>query len=171
MENNEIKRIIESWLSLHEDHTVRIKKFNEADIVACNIYDYDCNMGLTPFEYVEYVPYCPCCEEEDNIYHNVDEIDFSGRKLSFEDSRGKKVMMYDVANKVTTWSSDTELSQQEIDDFFDKHWESVCSWSEGEGRGQSHYEIMSDGAWTRIISVQHYGFGDFMEPKYFLINH
>jgi hypothetical protein len=70
-----------------------------------------------------------------------------------------------------TWSSDTELSQQEIDDFFYNDWDSECSWSEGDGRSQSHYEIMIDKKGKKIISVQHYGFGDFMEPKYFLINH
>jgi len=91
MENNEIKRMIESWLLLNEDHTVRIEKFNEADIVARNVYEYDCNMGLTAFEYVEYVSYCPCCEQKQDIYHNFDDIDFSGRKLSFEDPSGKEV--------------------------------------------------------------------------------
>lgn len=163
-----MKELIEKWLLLHHDHTVRIERWDDRDILARS--EYDCNMNFIRFEYVEYVPFCRCCEEEDNIYHNVDEIDFSKCKIKFEDVGGAEVKVYDVANKVTTWSFEKELSEQEVADFFDKHWVSQCSWSEGEGRGQSHYEIMSDGAWTRIISVEHYGFDDFMQPKYFLIN-
>jgi len=89
MEKIEIKLMIESWLLLDKDHTVRIEKFNEADIVARNVCEYDCK--LTPFEYVEFVPYCPCCEQRQDIYHNLDDIDFSGRTLSFENPSGKEV--------------------------------------------------------------------------------
>ena len=71
MEKIEIKRMIESWLLLDKDHTVRIEKFNEADIVARNVCEYDCKP--TPFEYVEFVPYCPCCEQRQDIYHNLDD--------------------------------------------------------------------------------------------------
>jgi hypothetical protein len=171
MRTPKTQELIEKWLSFHHDHTVRIERWGDNDIVARS--EYNCRMEFIRFEYVEYVSYCPCCEQKQDIYHNFDDIDFSGSKLSFEDSSGAEVKMYDVANKVTTWSfetEETELSEQEVDDFFDKDWASACSWSEGEGRGQSHYEIMSDGACTRIISVQHYGFDDFMQPKYFLIN-
>jgi hypothetical protein len=65
-----------------------------------------------------------------------------------------------------TWSSDTELSQQEIDDFFDNDWDSECSWSEGDGRSQSHYEIMIDKKGKKIYfsSSREDAFGKERDP-------
>jgi len=48
MENNEIKLMFESWLLLDKDH-------------------------ITPFEYFEFVQYSPCCEQRQDIYHNLDD--------------------------------------------------------------------------------------------------
>ena len=62
-----------------------------------------------------------------------------------------------------------ELSEQEIEEFFDKDWHTLETWSEGEGRSQTHYEIMKAGQ-TTIMSMQDYGFDDFHHPRYFLIN-
>lgn len=71
-------------------------------------------------------------------------------------------------DRQTTYSL-KELSEQEIEDFFDKDWKTVECWSEGQGRSQTYYEIMHVFR-TTIISMQDYGFDDFHQTKYFLIN-
>lgn len=162
-----MKELIEQWLKIHEDNTVRIVRKGD-DIVAHS--NYNCRGEFIGVEYIEYVVSCPCCEGDMDIYYSFENIDFSNCQLVFEDSSGAEVKMHDVKNKATTWSLKTELSQQEINDFFDNHWDSVCSWTEGEGRGQSNYEIMKGRGGTRIVSVEHYGCDDFMQPKYFALN-
>jgi hypothetical protein len=62
-----------------------------------------------------------------------------------------------------------ELSENEIETFFDKDWETISEWSEGEGRGISYYEIIkADDVY--ILSAEHYRFNDFGEPIYYFIS-
>jgi hypothetical protein len=63
-----------------------------------------------------------------------------------------------------------ELSEDEIENFFDKDWETISEWKEGEGRGTSYYEILkSDNVYIR--SVEHYGFDDFAAKVYHFITY
>lgn len=161
-----MKKLIENWLSLHEDNTVRIS--NSHISIYAQIYR-DAGDGV---EYVEYVSIdvgCPCCEGTTRTYYTFDTIDFTNCVLSFEDSSGDTIYDYDTIDGKTTHRFKEELSEQEIIDFFDKDWDSKGAWSEGEGRAQTHYEIMKAGR-TTIISIVTYGFDDFHQPKYFLIN-
>jgi hypothetical protein len=58
-----------------------------------------------------------------------------------------------------------EASDEEVDNFFDKEWKTIKHWSEGEGRGQSFYEILEVEN-QFLLKVEHYGFEDFNEPIY-----
>lgn len=61
-----------------------------------------------------------------------------------------------------------ELSENEIDSFFDKDWETISEWNEGEGRGVTYYEILkSDDVY--ILRAEHYRFDDFGLPIYYFI--
>ena len=61
-----------------------------------------------------------------------------------------------------------ELSENEIDSLFDKDWETIYEWNEGEGRGVSYYEIIkADDVY--VLRAQHYRFDDFGLPIYYFI--
>jgi len=61
-----------------------------------------------------------------------------------------------------------ELSDNEIENFFDKDYETIFEWREGEGRGTSNYEILKSGN-VYIRSAEHYGFDDYAEKIYHFI--
>lgn len=179
MEN--IKELIEDWILINIDNSVRITRRGYVDIVAR--MDTDCFGQPLKIEYVSFNVGCPCCEDTSDTYYSFDKIDFSNCELEFEAADGSTIKCYHVATGRTQHSFMKELSEQEVEDFFDLDWESMGQWSEGQGRAQTHYEIMF--AWhhikeepyknyrtarTTIISLQDYGFDDFNQPKYFLIN-
>ena len=55
-----MEKLIENWLSLHEDNTVEIDGYGYDTIVARN--DIDCNGNFIKIEYVSIEHGCPCCE-------------------------------------------------------------------------------------------------------------
>lgn len=58
-----------------------------------------------------------------------------------------------------------EASDKEVNDFFNKEWKTIKDWSEGEGRGQSFYEVLeADNKF--LLKAEHYGFEDWNEPIY-----
>ena len=152
---------ITSWLMIYHDNNVRIEN-KHICIIARNCDEI--NEGI---EYVSIEIGCPCCEGTTYTYYTFDEIDFNDCVLSFEDASGNTI--YDIIDGETFYRFKEELSEQEIEEFFDKDWYTLGAWSEGEGRSQTHYEIMK-ADWTTIISMQDYGFDDFHQPRYFLIN-
>lgn len=67
-----------------------------------------------------------------------------------------------------------ELSENEIELLFEgvshyeKDWETISEWNEGEGRGVSYYEIIkADDVY--VLRAQHYRFDDFGLPIYYFI--
>lgn len=176
METQAIDDLIKHWLSIHIDNTVRIEgpknkaPLYEDPIVAKN--NIDCNGYFTKIEYVSTEFGCPCCSSRQDTYYTFDEIDFSGCVLSFECPDGSEVKKYYVDEGRTKHKLEKELSEQEVEEFFDKYWETLCQWSEGQGRAQTHYEVMKSYQGMirpTIISIQDYGFDDFHQPKYFSI--
>ena len=171
--------LIKNWLSLHEDHIVEINGYRDDTIIARN--DIDCNGNFIKIEYVSIEHGCPCCEGNKYTYYTFDEIDFAkGREmlllndacecvLRFHAANGSAIKDYYVADGSTKYRLQDELSEQDANDFFDKDWSTIGQWSEGEGRAQTHYEIMCACRMT-IISMTDFGFDDFHTPKYFLIN-
>ena len=63
-----------------------------------------------------------------------------------------------------------ELSETEVTLFFDQEWSSIKSWIEGEGRGQSNFEILEANG-VYIIASEHYAFDEFAQPTYYFINY
>jgi len=176
METQAIYELIKHWLSIHVDNTVRIEgpknkaPLYEEPIVAKN--NIDCNGYVHKIEYVSTEFGCPCCSSRQDTYYTFDEIDFNGCVLSFECPDGSEVKKYYVDEGRTKHKLEKELSEQEVEEFFDKYWETLCQWSEGKGRAQTHYEVMKSYQGMirpTIISIQDYGFDDFHQPKYFSI--
>lgn len=161
-----MKKLIENWLSLHEDNSVEIDGYGYDTIVARN--DIDCNGNFIKIEYVSTEHGCPCCEGNTYTYYTFDTIDFTNCVLRFDAADGSTIKYYDCADGLTKYRFMDELSEQDVEDFFDKDWRTIGQWSEGEGRAQTHYEIMYVFRMT-IISIVDYGFDDFHQPKYFLI--
>lgn len=74
-----------------------------------------------------------------------------------------------------------ELSENEIENLFaEGNEETIFAWTEGDGRGQSNYEILrinndgcfvcgSQGSSVYVLRSEHYGFDDFNQPTYNLI--
>ena len=74
-----------------------------------------------------------------------------------------------------------ELSENEIENFFaEGNEETISAWTEGDGRGQSNYEILrldsdgcfvcgSQGSSVYVLRSEHYGFDDFNQPTYHFI--
>ena len=67
-----------------------------------------------------------------------------------------------------------ELSENEIELLFEgvshyeKDWETISEWNEGEGRGVSYYEIIkADDVY--VLRAQHYRFDDLGLPIYYFI--
>jgi hypothetical protein len=177
-----MENLIKNWLSLHEDHIVEIEGYGGDTIIARN--DIDCKGNFIKIEYVSIEHGCPCCEGNTYTYYTFDEIDLAKGVeilllndsmdcvLRFNAADGRAIKDYYVADGSTKcrlkYESD-ELSEQDVNDFFDKDWSTTGQWSEGEGRAQTHYEIMCAGRMT-IIAMTDFGFDDFHTPKYFLIN-
>lgn len=155
---------IMSWLMIHHDNNVRIDN-KHITIIARN--NMDCHGTNNGVEYVSIESGCPCCEETTYTYYTFDEIDFNDCVLSLEDASGNTI--YDIIDGETTDRFKEKLTEQEIEEFFDKDWYTLGAWSEGKGRSQTHYEIMKAGRIT-IISMEDYGFDDFNQPIYFYIN-
>lgn len=62
-----------------------------------------------------------------------------------------------------------ELSENEIEQFFaEGNEETISAWTEGEGRGQSNYEILKRDS-VYVLRSEHYGFDDFNQPAYHFI--
>jgi hypothetical protein len=67
-----------------------------------------------------------------------------------------------------------ELTENEIELLFEgvsnyeKDWETISEWNEGEGRGVSYYEIIKAND-LYVLRVQHYRFNDFGMPMYYFI--
>lgn len=61
-----------------------------------------------------------------------------------------------------------ELSENEIELLFEKDWETISEWNEGEGRGVSYYEIIkADDVY--VLRAEHYRFDSFGMPMYYFI--
>jgi hypothetical protein len=58
-----------------------------------------------------------------------------------------------------------ELTELEVENFFDDDYIDVFSWTEGEGRGTSNYNIYKKDK-TYIIGSQHFSFDDYNQEKY-----
>jgi hypothetical protein len=74
-----------------------------------------------------------------------------------------------------------ELSDNEIENFFaEGNEKTISAWKEGDGRGQSNYEILrfdsdkcfvcgTQGNSVYVLRSEHYGFDDFNQPTYHFI--
>jgi len=162
-----MEKLIENWLSLHEDNTVEIDGYGYDTIVARN--DIDCNGNFIKIEYVSIEHGCPCCEGTTYTYYTFDTIDFTDCQLRFDAADGSTIKDYNVADGMTKYRFGEELSEHDVENFFDKDWKTLGEWQEGDGRGQTQYEILYVFRMT-IISIVSYCFDDFHMPKYYLIH-
>ena len=74
-------------------------------------------------------------------------------------------MKYEILEELT--ENEIELLFEGVSNY-EKDWETISEWNEGEGRGVSYYEIIKAND-LYVLRVQHYRFNDFGMPMYYFI--